>query len=155
MFYMKNLYVYILRGKDIDEKVMYDVVCKRNGDIIRREDNYYYSQNGYGKRRNGLSGTERKDYLDKFYVGCYCKREGEKYDDWFVKYISYEEQIDLAKLKANMIKAYQDYINERCQNRIDNIDKELDKFYKEMIAKRKALVEERDELQELAFHKFL
>lgn len=152
---MKNLYVYVLRGRTVEKKVMYDVVCKRNGDIIRREDNYYYSQHGYGKRRNGLSGTEEKENLDKFHVGCYHKRDGEKHDDWFVRYISYEEQTDLVKLKSNMIKAYQDYINERCQNRIKYIDNELERIYQEMITKRKACVQERDELQELAFKKFL
>lgn len=148
---MKNLYVYILNGKEIKEKEMYDVIVKRNGDIIMKEDNYLYNKEGRTRMRNG---REHKDWIDKFYVGCYCKKDESDFDDWFVKFISYEEQ-DKVTLKPKMIKAFQDYINERHKKRIEQLDKEKDEYYKKMINKRKEYVDERDALQDLAFLKFL
>ena len=146
---MKDLYVYMLKKRDIEEFIMEDVVCKKNGDIIRREDNYYYSKHGYGRFRCGRSGTENKNKLDIFTFGCY----GE--NDWFVKYISYEEQTDLIKLKSEMIKAFQEFAKDRCKDKLEKIDKEFEAYKIEMIKKREKCVQDRDNLVDLSLKKFL
>lgn len=146
---MKNLYIYMLKKRDIEEFAMEDVVCKKNGDIIRREDNYYYSKHGYGRFCCGRSGTENKNNLDIFTFGRY----GE--NDWFIKYISYEEQADLIKLKSEMIKAFQEFAKDTCKGKLEKIDKEFEAYKIEMIKKREKCVQDRDNLVDLSLKKFL
>lgn len=145
---MKNLYVYTLNGRDIEVKEFYDVMCKQNGDIIQRNDNYTYNKSKYSM----YSRIFKKKNLDKFDIGRYASKDN---NEWFIRFISYEEQQDLVKLKGDMIKAFNDFVDERCNSQLQRIEDEFEAYKIEMLNKRKECVKERDALVELAFKRFL
>ena len=140
---MKNLYVYTLNSDKVEVKEVYNVIVKREGDIIRKTDDYAYKNKG----RYSVFHRSKLD-LDKFVYHEFFQRKTEK-DVAYIEYISFEPVTNLVQLKADMINFLEKTIQELIDKNNKFIDREIacfidrqEKLRKEYINRKLTLKEE-------------
>lgn len=145
---MKNLYVYTLESDKIEVEEIYNVMVKKDGDIIRKKDDYAYKNKG-----RYFVFHKSKEKVNEFDYHEYTQRSTEK-EVAYVEYISFVPVEDLVQLKKDMIAFLEESIQKQIDRFNTSIDREIAYFIEKQEGKREKYINKKLILREETLAKF-